>query len=138
MKTAGYSDTPLWKKLGFKKDDIVRSINAPEHYMQLIEGRPVGVVFDEKKKSKKDLIHFFTKDAKELFEILPLLKNEIKQNGMIWVSWPKKASKVPTDIVENVIRDDALKIGLVDVKVCAMDQIWSGLKLITPVKDRKK
>ena len=138
MKTAGYSGTPLWKKLGFKEGFISLSVNVPENYDDLITGLPEKVVFDKKTTTEKDLIHFFTKDAKELFETLPELKKEIKQNGMIWVSWPKTASKVLTDVNENVIRDFALKIGLVDVKVCAVDRIWSGLKLVIPVKDRGK
>ena len=72
----------------------------------------------------------------EYFTHLPELKYQLKPNGMIWVSWPKKSSKVVTDINENIIRDYALQIGLVDIKVCAVDEIWSGLKLVIPVKDR--
>ena len=136
MKSAGYSGTPLWKKLGFKENFIARTIAAPANYPELLIGKPEGVSFDADNTAEKDLIHFFTKDAKELFETLPQLKKEIKQNGMIWVSWPKKASKVPSDVNEDLIRDLALKTGLVDVKVCAVDQIWSGLKLVIPVKDR--
>ncbi len=138
MPTAGYSGTPLWKKLGFKKGFVAEEIGAPGHYMELLEGMPEEVVFNEKATVKKDLIHYFTKDAEELFKTLPALKKEIKQNGMIWVSWPKKTSKVPTDITEDVIRDLALKIGLVDIKVCAVNKVWSGLKLVIPVKDRRK
>ena len=137
MPTTGYSGTPLWKKLGYKKDFIAHSVNAPVDYMELLEGMPEGIDFENITTTEKDLIHFFTKEAKELFETLPALKKEIKQNGMIWVSWPKKATKVPTDITEDVIRNLALKIGLVDVKVCAVDKVWSGLKLVIPVKDRK-
>ena len=85
---------------------------------------------------KKNLIHFFTKDALELNDNIVLLKNEIEVDGMIWISWPKKASKILTDITEDTIRNLALKNGLVDIKVCAIDEIWSGLKLVIPVKDR--
>jgi hypothetical protein len=74
--------------------------------------------------------------VEEFINTLRLLKDEIKPNGSIWVSWPKKASKIVTDITEDIIRNYALKIGLVDVKVCAVDEIWSGLKLVIPVKDR--
>lgn len=137
MPPAGYSKTPLWKKLGYKEGFLSRLVDAPDDYSELLFGCPQEVVFDENSKKKKDLIHYFGKEAKELFERLPELKKELKQNGMIWVSWPKKASKVQTDITEDVIRDFALKIGLVDVKVCAVDSVWSGLKLIIPVKDRK-
>ena len=86
---------------------------------------------------EKDFIHFFTKDSLELEKGLLQFKDEIKQNGMIWVSWPKKTSGVPTDITEDVIRNFALGIGLVDVKVCAVNEVWSGLKLVIPVKYRK-
>lgn len=136
MKSAGYSDTPLWKKLGFKESFNIRTIATPANYAELLKGMPEGVSFDMDNSTERDLIHFFTKDARELSETLPQLRKEIKQNGMIWVSWPKRASKVPTDVNEDLIRDLALKIGLVDVKVCAVDQIWSGLKLVIPVKDR--
>ena len=137
MATTGYSGTPLWKKLGFKTGFTARVLNAPDDYPELVSGLPDGLVFSKKEKPLKDLIHFFTKSEMELKNQLPLLKNEIVQNGMIWVSWPKKASKVPTDVTEDVIRDFALQIGLVDVKVCAVDKVWSGLKLVIPIKDRK-
>jgi len=88
------------------------------------------------KKTKKNLIHYFTKQAKDLYKDISFLKSEIEANGMIWISWPKKASKVPTDITEDVVRELALTKGLVDIKVCAVDEIWSGLKLVIPVKDR--
>jgi hypothetical protein len=81
-------------------------------------------------------VHFFTKKEDEFIKTLPLLKDQIKPNGIIWVSWPKKASKVLTAITEDTIRNYAIKIGLVDIKVCAVDEIWSGLKLVIPVKDR--
>jgi hypothetical protein len=83
-----------------------------------------------------DMIHLFVKDRQDYLNRLPLLKDQIKQNGMIWISWPKKASKIVTDITEDVIRDEALKNGLVDVKVCAVDEVWSGLKLVIRLKDR--
>lgn len=83
-------------------------------------------------------IHFFSSSYNELLEILADLKGQLFQNGMIWVSWPKKSSGVLTDITENKIRDHALAIGLVDVKVCSVDDTWSGLKLVIPVKDRIK
>ena len=99
---------------------------------------PANVDIDPGGKRKKDLVHFFTNDEKELNNVLPKLKQEIVQNGAIWVSWPKKSAKVASTVSENMIRDVALKNGLVDIKVCAVDETWSGLKLVIPVKDRVK
>ena len=134
---AGYSGTPLAKKLGMKREHVVRLVNEPRHYFQLFSDWPVDIDISADKKKLKDLIHFFTKEQKDLRKLLPLLKKEMKQDGMIWVSWPKKSAKVATDITEDVIRELALSIGLVDIKVCAVDEMWSGLKLVIPVKDRK-
>ena len=136
MLTAGYSGTPLEKKLGLKPGFVIRLLNTPDYYFDLFTQFPEILMPEEDPIVKKDFVHFFTKESRELQQVLPELKKEIKQNGMIWVSWPKKASKVPTDITEDTIRDLALTIGLVDVKVCAADQVWSGLKLVIPVKDR--
>jgi len=133
---AGYSNTTLSKKLGIKPGFKVRFITPPEHYFDLLEGLPVDLEFFEDPESGIDFVHYFTKQASELEKVLPALKTEIVSNGMIWVSWPKKASKVPTDVTEDVIRGLALSIGLVDVKVCAVDAVWSGLKLVIRVKDR--
>lgn len=133
--TAGYSGTPLAKKLGIKAGFKLRLINAPEYYMDLFhDDIPHDLYFDGS--SAHDMVHFFTKDKRELDSLLPLLKNDIHQNGAIWVSWPKKSSKVVTDVTEDTIRNLALQSGLVDVKVCAIDDVWSGLKLVIPVKDR--
>jgi hypothetical protein len=137
MKKFGYSGTSLTKKLGIKSGDRIRIIQAPEHYFNLFEDWPEQVTIDKRKTLPKNLIHVFSKESGFLKEQLLLLKTEIASNGMIWVSWPKKASKVPTDITEDVIRQFALSIGLVDVKVCAVDDVWSGLKLVIPVKNRK-
>lgn len=136
MQAAGYSATPLAKKLGIKPGFSIRLINQPAYYQQLFDDWPQDVVMDDQRKGEKDFIHFFTMSADELFAQLPFLRRQIKPAGMIWVSWPKKASKMPTDITEDVIRNYALKIGLVDVKVCALDAVWSGLKLVIPVKMR--
>jgi Protein of unknown function (DUF3052) len=137
MKTAGYSGTPLTKKLGIKDGFIIKLVNEPVYYLSLLAELPENIRFVNDKKTKKDIIHFFTKKAEELYKNIVPLKNEIEQNGMIWISWPKKAAKIETDITEDIIRDLALRNGLVDVKVCAVDEIWSGLKLVIPVKDRK-
>lgn len=138
MSTAGYSGTPLAKKLGIKDGFTIRLINEPKHYYALFTDLPEKLHIVSGLKEKKNFIHFFTKDAKELAILLPKLQKEIVPDGIIWVSWPKKSSKVPTDVSENMIRDIALSNGLVDIKVCAVDDIWSGLKLVIPVKDRVK
>ncbi|WP_295718582.1 DUF3052 family protein [Mucilaginibacter sp.] len=133
---AGYSGTPLAKKLGIKPGAKLMLINAPDNYLQLLIDLPADVYFVGGGDVKKDVIHFFTKQQDEFLTMLPQLMKQIKPEGMIWVSWPKKASKVVTDITEDIIRNFALEIGLVDIKVCAVDETWSGLKLVIPVKDR--
>ena len=137
MATIGYSAAPLAKKLGIKEGYLLRLINAPPHYLSLFEDWPQNVSIENSTIPKKDFIHFLTAESAQLFAKLPLLKEEIRQAGAVWVSWPKKAAKVPTDITEDVIRDFAIRIGLVDVKVCAVDAVWSGLKLIIPIRHRK-
>jgi DNA modification methylase len=133
---SGYSTTPLAKKLGIKPGFHINLINTPEHYFELFSDLPAGLTFDDDITDQKDFIHFFTKDEQEFVTTLPALKQQIKPNGIIWVSWPKKSSKVLTDVTEDNIRNYALQIGLVDIKVCAVDEIWSGLKLVIPVKHR--
>jgi hypothetical protein len=136
MAVAGYSGTPLAKKLGIKDGFHIKLVNAPDHYLSLFADLPPHLHFDDAGNGAVDFIHFFSKSASEYGSLLPQLKEQIKPNGMIWVSWPKKASKVPTDITEDIIRNYAIEIGLVDIKVCAVDETWSGLKLVVPVKDR--
>ncbi|HVS91593.1 MAG TPA: hypothetical protein VHE59_06150 [Mucilaginibacter sp.] len=135
-QTVGYSGTPLAKKLGIKDGFYIDLINAPDYYLQLFTDLPPNLYFDPKEDIKIDFIHFFTKSKAEYVALLPVLKDKIRANGIIWISWPKKSSKVATDVTENDIRNFALKTGLVDIKVCAVDEIWSGLKLVIPVKDR--
>lgn len=137
MKIAGYSGTPLAKKLGIKEGSKIRVVNQPEDYFELFENMPANVEVLTDKKIKKDLVHYFTKKAKDLHRDIISLKNEIEGNGMIWISWPKKSSKVETDLTEDIVRGIALANGLVDIKVCAIDETWSALKLVIPVKDRK-
>jgi len=136
IQSAGYSGTSLAKKLGIKPGFNIKLVNAPGYYFNLFSDMPGNLNFNNDMDAKKDLIHFFTKKEDEFIFMLPGLKDELKSNGMIWVSWPKKASKIVTDITEHTIRSYAIKIGLVDIKVCAVDEIWSGLKLVIPVKDR--
>lgn len=133
---AGYSGTPLAKKLGIKPRFRIGLINPPGNYFDLFTDLPPDITITNDATIKKDLIHFFTRSEKEFTGMLPDLKMQITPNGMIWVSWPKKASKVITDVNEDTIRNYALNIGLVDIKVCAVDEIWSGLKLVIPVKER--
>jgi len=137
--TAGYSTTPLYKKLGIKEGFSVKLINPPRNYTGLIgeiadtlhfcDGGTVGKV-------GLDLVHFFTNSASELERTLPVIKQEIKKDGMIWVSWYKKSCGKATEVTESMVRDTALAVGLVDVKICAVDEDWSGLKLVFRVKDR--
>jgi len=134
---AGYSGTPLLKKLGLKEAFRMAALNAPPGYFELLGKLPPGVRVLPSPKVPMDFIHFFTKDRKEYEKRLPQLKKVLAQDGMIWVSWPKVASKVSTDVTEKVVRDYGLRTGLVDIKVCAVDETWSGLKLVIPLKDRK-
>jgi hypothetical protein len=136
MNKTGYSSTPLAKKLGIKQGFQILLINEPDGYMDLFTDFPEAVDIAKEYQGDKDLIHYFTTEAKLLLRDIQNLKKEIKQNGIIWISWPKKSSGVPTDLTEDLIRAIALQNGLVDIKVCAVDQVWSGLKLVIPVKDR--
>jgi len=136
MSTAGYSGTPLAKKLGIKEGCRLGVMNQPENYFDLFTEIPrIELIKD--KRQKKDLLHYFTTSAAELKSDIAFLRESIAQDGAIWISWPKKASNMKTDLNEDLIRKMALENGLVDIKVCAVDEVWSGLKLVIPVKDRK-
>ena len=132
----GYSGTPLSTKPGIKEGFKISLINEPDHYWKLFSDFPVDIKM-VKGKTKADFIHYFVKEEKLLKADISGLKESIEQNGMIWISWSKKSSKVQTDITEDVIRDLSLRNGLVDVKVCAVDETWSGPKPVIPVKNRK-
>jgi hypothetical protein len=134
---AGYSGTPLPQKLGIKAAMTVVALNAPPNYRRLLGKIPSDVKFANRVGAKSNFIHFFTKDRTELAKQLKLLRKKIVDNGVVWISWPKKSSGVPTDITEDVIRDLALPIGFVDIKVCAVDETWSGLKLMIRKTNRK-
>lgn len=134
-QSAGYSDTPLAKKLGIKDGFNIKLVNPPAYYFDLFTDLPANLYFVNDD-TKTDLIHFFAISQDVYFRMLPQLKEQIKSNGIIWASWPKKSSKMATDITETIIRDYAIQTGLVDIKVCAVDEIWSGLKLVIPVKNR--
>jgi hypothetical protein len=133
---AGYSGTPLAKKLGYKSGFRVFVENEPDDYREMLDPMPDNVAFVAKLEDDLDLVHLFADNAKELAGALKRYIKKIKPNGTIWVSWPKKASKVPTDITEDVVRKLALATVLVDVKVCAVDEVWSGLKLVIRVENR--
>ncbi len=133
---AGYSGTPLAKKLGIKEGHRVYLVNAPDYYFNLFDDLPqINFVSDEKE--TVDFIHFFSKQREELEKLFPVLKERLTKNGLMWISWPKKASKVPTDLGDGIVRTTGLSNGLVDVKVCAVDEVWSGLKFVYRTKDRK-
>ena len=137
MAIAGYSGTPLIKKLGIKPEMKVSIINKPADYYELLK---VDIADQSCKKNETpDLIHLFVKSVKEFEAEMKKLKAICKLNPTItiWVSWYKKAAKIPTDITEDTIRNYALKNDLVDVKVCAVSDIWSGLKLVVPLAKRK-
>lgn len=127
---AGYSGTPLAKKLGIKESFRVKTKRVPEDYLALIQPLPKSVTVSSRLRAPVDLYHLFVKSRDQLQKDLPKAINEIQQNGAIWVSWPKKSSGVRTDVTEDVIREIALQTVLVDVKVCAVDETWSGLKLV--------
>ncbi len=134
---AGYSNTPLAKKLGIKPGLRVYVSGAPENYRQLLDPLPEDVTFTPTLRGKVDLIHVFVTAADDLAGKVAAYRDRIVENGVIWVSWPKKAAKVATDVTEDVVRALALPLGLVDVKVCAVDETWSGLKLVIRVEHRR-
>lgn len=127
---AGYSQTPLVKKLGLKEGNQFYVSGSPIDYSALLGGLPDQVVQKSRLGKNLDFIHYFTKSQKDLEAFIPKALNSIKRDGMVWISWPKKSSKIISDINEDTVRSVALPIGLVDVKVCAIDDIWSGLKLV--------
>jgi len=128
--TVGYSATPLARKLGIAEGLRVATINAPDDYAELIAPRPPGVFLEKKVSGATDIVHIFSTQRAELKNHLDSLRHSVKSSCAIWVSWPKKASKVSTDITDNTIRELALPLGLVDIKVCAVSEVWSGLKLV--------
>jgi hypothetical protein len=133
---AGYSTTPLVKKLGIKPGAKIFIVNAPSTYFDWIFPLPENVDIRAIASAQLDFIHIFIKDKKSFEREFRKAKKNLKSDGMLWVSWPKKSSKIETDLDENIIRNFGLKEGLVDVKVCAVDGIWSGLKFVVRLKDR--
>ena len=127
---AGYSATPLANKLGLKAGSALALVGAPEEYASLISPAPEGLRIGSRVASTTDIVHIFSTRRPELERFLLSCRSKLKPEAAIWVSWPKKSAKVPTDITEDVIRDVALPLGFVDVKVCAVSDVWSGLKLV--------
>ena len=125
---SGYSATPLATKLGIKTESIVLLVGAPINYLDLI-GK-TDAHFATRLGKNVSIVHIFTTSKVELSKLLKTYREKLAPDAVVWVSWPKKASKVPTDITEGTIRDIALPMGWVDIKVCAVDEVWSGLKLV--------
>jgi len=126
---AGYSGTPLAKKLGLKDDYIVLLSGAPDGYRKVLDA-PRSVRFVTRVSSAVNLAQVFSTKRAQLAHALAGYRQSLAPDAVVWVSWPKKSSKVPTDITEDTVREIALPLGFVDVKVCAVDDVWSGLKLV--------
>jgi len=133
-RSFGYSGTPLVQKLGIKPGARFHFVSAPDRLPELLGPLPIGAT--PASRGKLDFSLLFVKKLVELSRNFPRLRDRLEANGMLWVSWPKKTSGVPTDLNENVVRDFGLANGLVDVKVCAIDETWSGLKFVRRLSDR--
>ena len=127
---AGYSGTPLAKKLGIGAGCRLLAPAAPQDYVSLLAPLPDGVRFETRAGAAVDVAHLFVTRRSELQRRLKVLRTALRADAALWVSWPKKASRVATDITEDTIRAEALPLGFVDVKVCAVSAVWSGLKLV--------
>src|SRR5262249_35665409 len=135
---AGYSGTPLPQKLGIKPGEKVVVLGAPWDYESVVNPLPAGVTVGTRLGTKAGFVHLFVRGAAELGKKLPAIDKALVDEGMVWVSWPKKSSGVSTDLTEDGIRAVALPMGLVDVKVCAVDDAWSGLKFVRRVANRSQ
>jgi hypothetical protein len=133
---AGYSGKPLVQKLGIKPGFRIFAAGAPAAYGDIVGELPAQVVIAPRLTGSVDMIHVFATEVTMLGDKLPIYRDAINPDGMIWVSWPKKSSGVPTELTENVVREIALPLGLVDIKVCAIDEVWSGLKFVIPRDQR--
>jgi len=135
---AGTSGKPIVQKLGIKPGFCIFVDGLATAYRDVVGELPDDVTIARTAKPPLDMVHLFAADAKGLAAKLRSYRKAIAPDGMIWASWPKKASGVATDVTEALVRETALASGLVDIKICAVDEIWSGLKLVIPVKDRAK
>ena len=133
---SGYSGTPLVQKLGIKPGFRIFVVGAPACYDDVIGPLPADATLAPRLKAPLDMVHVFATKAAALRGKLPSCRQAIAPDGMVWVSWPKKSSGVVTDVTEGVVRNTALSLGLVDIKVCAIDDTWSGLKLVIPRDQR--
>lgn len=134
--SAGYSGTPLVKKLGIKEGARVAYLRAPEGFADLVGPLPDGAERRDRARGDLDLVVAFTTARRDLEDRLPRWKQTMCSDGSLWVAWPKRASGVPTDVTEDVVREVGLANGLVDTKVCAIDETWSGLRLVVRLRDR--
>jgi hypothetical protein len=130
LPMAGYSGTPLAQKLGIKERHKVHVVDAPKNYRALLEPLPPSVEFASKLDQSTGVVHVFATDRAALAKMLAGFRQRLDPQAIVWVSWPKKSAKMPTDVTEDTIRELALPLGFVDVKVCAVDDTWSGLKLV--------
>lgn len=133
---AGYSKRSLVEKLGIKSGYKVHISNAPQGYLKTLGALPAAVHFTKSLDGPCDFLQFFTTEKSALESAFPQLKKHLAKAGCLWISWPKGSSKVKTDLNENLVREIGLKNALVDVKVCAVDDVWSGLKFVFRLKDR--
>ena len=133
---AGYSGTPLVRKLGIRPNERIIALNPPNHYAALLEDLPEGAAITNRLTRDAMFVHVFVTERADLERRLAALRTKLADAGILWVSWPKKSAKVPTDITEDIIRAVALPLGFVDVKVCAVDEKWSGLKLMIRRENR--
>jgi hypothetical protein len=136
--TAGYSGTPLPRKLGIAPATVVTVFGRPPDYASLLGELPAGTRIVEALSRGTTLVHLFTTQRADLEARLAMLRSRLADDVPIWVSWPKKSSRVATDITEDTIRELALPLGFVDVKVCAVSEVWSGLKLVVRKELRRK
>jgi bifunctional DNA-binding transcriptional regulator/antitoxin component of YhaV-PrlF toxin-antitoxin module len=128
--TVGYSGNPLAKKLGIREGSQVLLIEEPENYQSLLHPLPASVSFANQASQAIDIVHLFATRKEEMQKQLASLRKKLSADASVWVSWPKKSSKLPTNITEDTIREVALPLGFVDIKVCAVSEVWSGLKIV--------
>jgi len=133
---AGYSGTPLAKKLGIRAGDTVALVGAPDGFEGQLEGLPEGVELRRRAGGKPDVIVVFTTEARELVRRLPSLAKSVWPAGSVWVAWPKRSSGITSDLDENRLREIGLPLGVVDNKVCAVDENWSGLRFVWRKENR--
>lgn len=135
---AGYSGTPLVKKLGIREGMRVQFINAPDTLQKTLGDMPADITVFRRARKNLDFLHGFVTREPELHKLLGRARKYMARDGMLWVSWPKKASGMPTEVAEADVRKAGLAAGLVDVKICAVDETWSGLKFVYRLKDRQQ